>query len=194
MTIQSTLRKPFTTVDDGLTGLGGQLRFYARSLGWSGRTVRRYKKEILRLLAEVSLGTGALSVIGGTVGVIAFLAFFTGTEVGLQGYSALNQLGSAAFTGLLMKASIPALITCSRSSRNALAVRQMILTWRVTSCCLISRVASRPPMMGMRRSINARSGLCWANSSRAWTPSAASATTSISGSVFTSATRPMRTI
>jgi len=101
MTVQATLKKPFTTVDDGLTGLGGQLRFYARSLGWSGRTVRRYKKEILRLLAEVSLGTGALSVIGGTVGVIAFLAFFTGTEVGLQGYSALNQLGSAAFTGFV---------------------------------------------------------------------------------------------
>ena len=101
MTIQSTLKKPFTTVDDGLTGLGGQLRFYARSLGWSGRTVRRYKKEILRLLAEVSLGTGALSVIGGTVGVIAFLSFFTGTEVGLQGYVALEQLGTSAFTGFL---------------------------------------------------------------------------------------------
>ena len=38
-------------------------------------------------------------VIGGTVGVIAFLAFFTGTEVGLQGYSSLDQLGTGAFTG-----------------------------------------------------------------------------------------------
>ena len=101
MSLQTTLLKPFRTVDDGLTGLGGQLQFYARSIGWSGRTVRRYKKEVLRLLAEVSLGTGALSVIGGTVGVIAFLAFFTGTEVGLQGYSALNQLGSSAFTGFV---------------------------------------------------------------------------------------------
>jgi phospholipid/cholesterol/gamma-HCH transport system permease protein len=97
MSIQTTLRKPVAALDD----LGGQLRFYARSIGWSGRTVRRYKKEILRLLAEVSLGTGALAVIGGTVGVIAFLAFFTGTEVGLQGYSALNQLGTAAFTGFV---------------------------------------------------------------------------------------------
>ena len=41
------------------------------------------------------------TVIGGTVGVIAFLAFFTGTEVGLQGYAALNQLGSSAFTGFI---------------------------------------------------------------------------------------------
>src|SRR5665647_2647866 len=98
MTSLKTLAgRPITALDD----LGGQLRFYATSLAWSGRTLRRYKKEVIRLLAEVSLGTGALSVIGGTVGVIAFLAFFTGTEVGLQGYSSLNQLGTGAFTGFI---------------------------------------------------------------------------------------------
>lgn len=84
-----------------LDSLGEQLRFYLRSLAWSPRTLRRYKKEVLRLLAEVSLGSGALSVIGGTVGVIAFLAFFTGSQVGLQGYSSLNQLGTGAFTGFV---------------------------------------------------------------------------------------------
>ena len=97
MAVLEVARKPL----DGLDGLGGQLRFYGRSLAWTPRTLRRYKKEILRLLGEVALGTGALTVIGGTVGVIAFLAFFTGTEVGLQGYAALNQLGSSAFTGFV---------------------------------------------------------------------------------------------
>ena len=53
-------------------------------------TLRRYKKEVMRLLAEVVFGSGSLAVIGGTVGVIAFLCFFTGTEVGLQGYAALE--------------------------------------------------------------------------------------------------------
>jgi len=53
------------------------------------------------LLAEVTFGTGGLAVIGGTVGVITFLSFFTGTEVGLQGYAALNQLGTGAFTGFV---------------------------------------------------------------------------------------------
>ena len=70
--LTSTLRKPVDAVDD----LGGQLRFYLRSIGWAPRTIRRYKKEVLRLLAEVSLGTGALSVIGGTVGVITFMLLF----------------------------------------------------------------------------------------------------------------------
>ena len=85
-------RKPLEVLDD----LGDQLGFYGRALAWTPRTLRRYKKETMRLLAEVTFGTGALAVIGGTVGVIAFLSFFTGTEVGLQGYQALNQIGRAS--------------------------------------------------------------------------------------------------
>ncbi|MET9434106.1 ABC transporter permease [Streptomyces sp. NPDC006551] len=84
-----------------LEELGRQMSFYGRSLAWTGRTLRRYKKEVLRLLAEVSFGRGALAVVGGTVGVIAFLSFFTGTEVGLQGYAALNQLGTSNFVAFL---------------------------------------------------------------------------------------------
>lgn len=91
------LRQPV----DGLAALGHQMSFYTRSIAWSEKTVRRYKKEVLRLLAEVALGRGALAVIGGTVGIITFLAFFTGTEVGLQGYAALNQIGTANFAAFL---------------------------------------------------------------------------------------------
>jgi phospholipid/cholesterol/gamma-HCH transport system permease protein len=86
---------------NSLEEMGTQLSFYGRSLAWTGRTLRRYKKEVLRLLAEVSFGRGALAVVGGTVGVIAFLTFFTGTEVGLQGYAALNQLGTSNFVAFL---------------------------------------------------------------------------------------------
>ncbi len=84
-----------------LDNLGGQLSFYLEALRWTPRTIRRYKKEIFRLLAEVSFGTGALAILGGTIGVIAFLTFFTGTEVGLQGYAALNQIGTENFTGFI---------------------------------------------------------------------------------------------
>src|ERR671911_2766346 len=84
-----------------LDDLGGQLAFYLKALAWTPRTVRRYKKEVLRILAEVTLGSGSLAVIGGTVGVITAMCFFTGTEVGLQGYAALNQLGTSAFSGFV---------------------------------------------------------------------------------------------
>lgn len=89
--------KPMSALDD----LGAQLSFYARSLGWTYRVLLRYKKEVVRLLGEVALGSGGLALVGGTVGVIAFLTFFTGTEVGLQGYAALNQLGVANFTAFI---------------------------------------------------------------------------------------------
>jgi phospholipid/cholesterol/gamma-HCH transport system permease protein len=89
--------KPLEVLDD----LGDQLTFYVKSLMWVPRTIRRYRNEVLRLLAEVTFGTGALAVVGGTVGVISVLCFFTGSEVGLQGYQGLNEIGTAAFTGFI---------------------------------------------------------------------------------------------
>ena len=80
---------------------GDQLMFYVKALAWTPRAIRRYKREIMNTLAEVAFGSGGLSVIAGTVGVIAFLAFFAGTEVGIQGYSSLSQLGVAKFTAFI---------------------------------------------------------------------------------------------
>ncbi|MBB1153118.1 MULTISPECIES: ABC transporter permease [Amycolatopsis] len=89
--------RPLETLDT----LGDQMSFYGRALLWTPRTLRRYTKEVLRLLAEVSFGSGSLAVIGGTVGVMVGLTLFTGVLVGLQGYSALNSIGTSAFTGFL---------------------------------------------------------------------------------------------
>jgi phospholipid/cholesterol/gamma-HCH transport system permease protein len=81
--------------------LGDQLLFYLRALAWTPRALHRYTREIRRLLAEVSFGSGALGVIGGTIGVMIAMTLFTGTVVGLQGYAALNQIGTSAFTGFV---------------------------------------------------------------------------------------------
>ena len=94
---KAVYEKPLASLDK----LGEELSFYVRALAWTPRTIRRYKKEILRLLAEVTLGSGSLAVIGGTVGVIVAMCFFTGTEVGLQGYAALNQLGTENFAAFV---------------------------------------------------------------------------------------------
>ena len=84
-----------------LDDLGRQMLFYIRVIRSVPRTIVNYGKEIVRLLAEVALGSGSLAVIGGTVGVIFAMCFFTGTAVGIQGYAALNQLGTAALTGFI---------------------------------------------------------------------------------------------
>jgi phospholipid/cholesterol/gamma-HCH transport system permease protein len=92
---------PVNAVLSGLEKAGEQLSFYLRAVGAIWRTLVSYKREVFRLIAEVSLGTGGLAVIGGAVGVVAFLTFFTGTEVGLEGYQGLQQIGISAFAGFI---------------------------------------------------------------------------------------------
>src|SRR4051812_27434137 len=101
----ATLGNVADAVDQGprrsLEKYGDQLLFYVKALAWTPRAIRRYKREILNTLAEVAFGVGGLSVIAGTVGVIAFMAFFAGTEVGIQGYASLSQIGVAKFTAFI---------------------------------------------------------------------------------------------
>ena len=92
---------PAVRTVDGLAALGAQLRFHIRAIGFVPRALRRYPREVLRLLSQVSFGSGALAVIGGTIGVMLSLSLFTGAVVGLQGYAALNQLGTPALTGFI---------------------------------------------------------------------------------------------
>jgi phospholipid/cholesterol/gamma-HCH transport system permease protein len=84
-----------------LEGYGDQLLFYVKALFWVPRAIKRYPREITNTLAEVTFGAGGLTLIAGTVGVIAFLAFFAGTEVGIQGYASLSQLGVAKFSAFI---------------------------------------------------------------------------------------------
>jgi phospholipid/cholesterol/gamma-HCH transport system permease protein len=91
------LNRPLVFLDTA----GDQATFYARAIAWTPRTLRRYWKETARLLAEVSFGTGALAVLGGTIGVMVGMTLFTGVVVGMQSYTALNQLGTSAFTAFI---------------------------------------------------------------------------------------------
>lgn len=95
----ANLKNAYARPLGALDNLGLQLAFYIRVVMWMPRTITHYPREILRLLTEVTFGRGSLAVIGGTVGVIVTMSFFTGVEVGMQGHSALEQLGTSAFAG-----------------------------------------------------------------------------------------------
>ena len=95
--LEGLYQKPAAQLDS----MGQQMLFYIRVLRAIPFTIKNYSREIVRLLAEVALGSGALAVIGGTVGVIVAMCFFTGTEVGIQGFAALDQLGTAALSGFI---------------------------------------------------------------------------------------------
>jgi phospholipid/cholesterol/gamma-HCH transport system permease protein len=85
---------------DGLAALGEQLAFMAKSMG-DIAFATRHTGEIARLISEITLGAGALIVGAGTAGVIFFMAFFTGTQVGLEGFKGLQLIGAEAFTGFV---------------------------------------------------------------------------------------------
>ncbi|ALX03394.1 ABC transporter permease [Aeromicrobium erythreum] len=84
-----------------MASAGAELRFYGRVLAWIPATVKRYPRDVLRLLSEVSFGSGALAVIGGTIGVMLGMTLFVGSVVGMQGYAALDQIGTSALNGFI---------------------------------------------------------------------------------------------
>jgi phospholipid/cholesterol/gamma-HCH transport system permease protein len=90
----------FNRVIDSLARLGDQLVFMGKSL-FDMIPASRHLGEISRLVSDITLGAGALLVGAGTAGVIFFMAFFTGTQVGMEGFKGLQLIGAEAFTGFI---------------------------------------------------------------------------------------------
>jgi phospholipid/cholesterol/gamma-HCH transport system permease protein len=81
-------------------GLFGQLQFYWATLRAMPRAVH-YRKQIAAIVSDITIGVGALIVGAGTFFVIFSMAFFTGTQVGLEGFQGLRSIGAEAFVGLV---------------------------------------------------------------------------------------------
>ncbi len=84
-----------------LAGIGLQLVFAWRAVAGLPVAVTRYRREVQRVLAEVTLGSGIFLIGGGVVGVVLLLSTLTGTEVGLEGYQGLDVIGLAPLTGFI---------------------------------------------------------------------------------------------
>jgi phospholipid/cholesterol/gamma-HCH transport system permease protein len=84
---------------DGLTRIGNQGRFYFTTIRSVGDGFVHYRTEMVRLIAAMSMGTGALAIIGGTVVVVGFLTLSTGALVAVQGYNQFAEVGVEALTG-----------------------------------------------------------------------------------------------
>ena len=108
MTAVARFTRPVTnagkSIGDGLEDAGKQLSFYGRVLVdvVANNVVRlKYRSVTLNLVSDITVGAGALIVGAGMVFVIFSMSFFTGANVGLQGYAGLEQIGAEAFTGLV---------------------------------------------------------------------------------------------
>jgi phospholipid/cholesterol/gamma-HCH transport system permease protein len=93
--LQATARSWIT----GWNRIGDQTRFYLQTMTGIRDAVMFYYGEVVRLIAQISLGAGALALVGGTISVVGFLTLSTGALIAVQGYHSLSNIGVEALTG-----------------------------------------------------------------------------------------------
>ncbi|WP_095533593.1 ABC transporter permease [Mycobacterium aquaticum] len=81
--------------------IGDHAVFYAKAVGATPVAATKYRREVVRLIAEISMGTGTLAMIGGTVVIVGFLTMAAGGTLAVQGFSSLGNIGIEALTGFL---------------------------------------------------------------------------------------------
>ena len=95
--LTDTLRRPV-----GVLGrIGDQTLFFGKAIAGTPHAATHFRKEIVRLIAEISMGAGVLAMIGGTLVIVGFLTLATGGTLAVQGYSSLGNIGIEALTGFL---------------------------------------------------------------------------------------------
>lgn len=98
-TLHPRLRRTVGAVTNSWNQIGRQTQFYAQTVKGIGDAVVRYQSELIRLVAQMSLGSGALAIIGGTIVIVAFLTFAAGSLIAIQGYTQLQEVGVDALAG-----------------------------------------------------------------------------------------------
>ncbi|HET6963213.1 MAG TPA: ABC transporter permease [Acidimicrobiales bacterium] len=81
--------------------LGDMLLFSLQAVLNIPLVARRYRKEYLRLLGEVTFGSRILAIVASTVVVAGLLSAVVGVQLALEGYQALDIIGLGALAGYL---------------------------------------------------------------------------------------------
>lgn len=64
-------------------------------------TVRRYRRETLRVMNSLAWGRGSILVDGGVISVLLILGFMLGAMVAIEAFSILNLVGFGALAGII---------------------------------------------------------------------------------------------
>jgi|SRR5690348_10069477 len=100
-TLEQRVRGAASAPSKALETVGEQGVFYARVLGNIPRALRKHPKEIVRLVAELGMGTGALALIGGSVVIVASITFFAGSVAAAQGFESSKNIGVSSLSPIL---------------------------------------------------------------------------------------------
>ena len=93
------LRRVTRFIRDSWNQLGTQTQFYGQTIRSVGDALVHYRTEVAVQVAQMSLGAGALAVVGGTIVIVAFLTMSAGALIAVQGYNTLAGVGVEALTG-----------------------------------------------------------------------------------------------
>jgi phospholipid/cholesterol/gamma-HCH transport system permease protein len=107
MALRATYPRTFRFFDlfrlpgNALGKVGDHTMFYGKAIAGTPHATIHFRREIIRLIAEISMGAGTLAMIGGTVVIVGFLTLAAGGTLAVQGYSSLGNIGIEALTGFL---------------------------------------------------------------------------------------------
>jgi phospholipid/cholesterol/gamma-HCH transport system permease protein len=99
--VEQRLRSAASGPGRALESIGEQGVFYARVLKSIPRAFRKHPREIVRLVAELGTGTGALALIGGSVVIVASITFFAGAVAAAQGFESSKNIGVSSLSPIL---------------------------------------------------------------------------------------------
>jgi len=84
-----------------LARFGHMITFFVHAFLAIPIALRRYRREFLRLLSDITWGNGSIVVGGGTAGVVLVLGITTGALVAIEGYNFLELMGLGPATGVI---------------------------------------------------------------------------------------------
>src|SRR6201987_2541317 len=99
--VAATFRRYRGAPAQHLTELGQIVQFALTTGGLIPFALRRYHKELVPMVAQMGMGTGAMAVVGGTAAIVGFITLSAGSLVAIQGFASLGNIGVEAFTGIL---------------------------------------------------------------------------------------------
>ncbi len=95
--VLATATRPLSIFEE----FAAQMRFWGEAVAGMPYSLKWWRSVILPQMSDVVIGAGSWILGGGMLFVIGALAFFTGTQVGLEGVAGLEAIGAQAYVGLI---------------------------------------------------------------------------------------------
>ena len=88
-------------LQEGFRTAGQWAVFIAETFWYLPLTVRRYRRETLRVMNNLAWGRGSIIVDGGVISVLLLLGFALGASLAIESFAVLNIIGFGSLSGIV---------------------------------------------------------------------------------------------